>query len=314
MDYNDLALFVRTVEAKSFAAAALAAGVQRSSVTRCIARLESELGVRLFQRTSHHRVITDAGRALHERIRASFADLDAATDAIRDLGGEPNGVVRITMPPGLSMGGVPEVIALFARTYSRIRVEVSVARQRLDLVREGIDIALRAGDLEDSSLVARRLGSARCGLLASPSYLKERGTPVKPADLLDHDCVSFRGADRPHLWTLIGPAKTEAISISGTVTVDDLAFMLSMVKSGSGICWAPLFLVARDLESGALQRVLPDHHLHGPTFHLVMPSASLVPARVALLRDFLVQHFAPTLDTEPSAQHRVAAVAATRPA
>jgi len=300
MDYNDLALFVRVVESQSFTAAAQGAGVQRSSVTRCVARLEKALGVRLMHRTTHQRGVTEAGRALYERIRGSFDSIDEAAEVARDQGGQPSGIVRLTAPPGMSMGGLPEAVALFAQRYPEIRVEVHLTSRRLDLVREGIDLALRAGRLDDSSLVARRVGSIHSGVFAAPSYAQRRGRPSRPAELATHPCIHVRGSGDAASWTLVGPEGGEKVPVAGAIVSDDMAFIIGAVKAGAGICSLPLSFVAHEVAAQSLERLLPEHYLAGPTLSVVLPSGALVPSRVSLLRGFLVEQLTPRF----SARHR----------
>src|SRR6476646_4336890 len=179
MDYNDLALFTRVVERGSFSDAARAAGLPKSSVTRSIARLEKELGVRLIQRTTRQRGVTDAGRELYERVRGAVVALEEAAQAVREHGREPRGIVRVTAPGDAAMLGVPEALAKLSARYPSIHVEMVLTSRVLDLVADGIDLAIRAGRLADSSLVARKVGSTNAGLFASPDYLERRGRPKK---------------------------------------------------------------------------------------------------------------------------------------
>lgn len=190
MDYNDLALFTRVVERGSFSDAARAAGLPKSSVTRGIARLEKELGVRLIQRTTRQRGVTDAGRELYERVRTAVGALEEAADAIREHGKEPRGTVRVTAPVDAAMMNLPEAMVAFAHKYPSIHVEMLLSNRVVDLVAEGIDIAIRAGRLADSTLVARKVGSTAAGLFASKSgasRLDERSSHVggHPRPVLD---------------------------------------------------------------------------------------------------------------------------------
>src|SRR5260221_3173738 len=140
MDYNDVPLFVRVVDAGSFTAVAALLGVQKSSVSRGIARLERDLGVRLLQRTTRKLALTDAGQAFYERVRAAVTGVDAAASAVRELGGEPRGAVRVTAPPDASTFSIAEAIARFVKRYPAIHVELSLTSRVVDLVAEGFDL------------------------------------------------------------------------------------------------------------------------------------------------------------------------------
>jgi DNA-binding transcriptional LysR family regulator len=292
MDYNDLALFTRVVERGSFSDAARAAGLPKSSVTRGIARLEKELGVRLIQRTTRQRGVTDAGRELYERVRNAVGALEEAADAIREHGQEPRGVVRVTAPVDAAMMNLPEAMVAFAQKYPSIHVEILLSNRVVDLVAEGIDIAIRAGKLADSTLVARKVGSTAAGLFASKDYLDKRGRPKKVSDLAEHDCILFRGRGGKATWLLEGPKGQEPVDVHAVLSSDDFSFNARAITAGVGIGMLPLFIGARcSMLAHGLERVFPKHTV-GPTgqMHVVMPSASFVPARVTVVRDFLVEH------------------------
>lgn len=283
MDYNDLALFTRVVERGSFTAAAQAVGLPKSSVTRSIARLERELGVRLIQRTTRQRGVTDAGRELYERVRSAVGALEEATEAVREQGREPRGVVRVSALPDIDLMGMPALLAAIHQKLPRIHVELSLTGRVVDLVAEGIDLAVRAGRLGDSSLIAKRVGTTGSALFASKAYLKKRGRPQKLAELAGHDCVLFRGRNGRSRWAFEGGA---SIDVEGVVSVDDFSFLSHVLEAGLGIGPLPLFVGKRM----ALERVLPDLQMPGGPVHVVMPSASYVPARVTAVRELLVAH------------------------
>jgi DNA-binding transcriptional LysR family regulator len=297
MDYNDLALFTRVVERGSFSDAARAAGLPKSSVTRGIARLEKELGVRLIQRTTRQRGVTDAGRELYERVRTAVGALEEAADAIREHGKEPRGIVRVTAPADAAMMNLPEAMVAFAQKFPSIHVEMLLSNRVVDLVAEGIDIAIRAGRLADSTLVARKVGSTAAGLFASKTYLDKRGRPKKVADLAEHDCVLFRGRVDRATWLLEGPKGQESVDVHGILGSDDFSFNARAITAGVGIGVLPLFIGSRcSAVAHDLERVFPKYTV-GPAgqLHVVMPSASFVPARVTVVRDFLVEHLAKLL-------------------
>jgi DNA-binding transcriptional LysR family regulator len=289
MDYNDLALFTRVVERGSFSDAARSEGLPKSSVTRSIARLEKELGVRLIQRTTRQRGVTDAGRELYERVRGAVGALEEAADAVREQGKDPRGVVRVTAPGDASLMALPEAFVELARRYPAIHVELSLTNRVVDLVAEGVDIAIRAGKLADSTLVARKVGQTNAALFASPAYLDRRGRPKKIADLAEHDCVLFRARNARQSWDLEGPKGVETVEVGGPLGSDDFMFNLRLIEAGVGIGVLPMFIGCQHKEQ--LERVFPKH-LYGAAgqLYVVMPSASFIPARVSVTRDFLVEH------------------------
>ncbi len=288
MDYNDLALFTRVVERGSFTAAAQAVGLPKSSVTRSIARLERALGVRLIQRTTRQRGVTDAGRELYERVRGAVAAIEEASEAIREQGHEPRGVVRVSALPDIDLMGVPELLAQLHGKLPSIHVELSLTGRIIDLVADGFDLAIRAGRLDDSSLIAKKVGHTHTALYAAKSYLKKRGKPKALADLKNHDCVLFRGKNGHARWAFEDAGEVE---IDGVLGTDDFGFLARSLEAGMGIGPLPMFMANR-LE---LERVLPDHTMAGGPVHVVMPSASYVPVRVTAVRDALVAHLSSVL-------------------
>jgi len=175
MDYNHVAVFVQVVKAGGFSAAARALGLPKSSVSRTVSLLEQNLKVRLLQRTTRKVAPTDAGAAFYEAVKGSVSAIDEADLLVREHGGAPRGLVRVTVAPGLAE--LPQLLTDFSRKFPGVQVELSVSSRFVDLIGEGFDLAIRAGKLDDSSLVARRIGSADLAVLAAPSYLRRRGRP-----------------------------------------------------------------------------------------------------------------------------------------
>lgn len=293
MDFNDLALFARVVEHGSFTAAAKAMALPKSSVTRGIARLEKGLGVRLIQRTTRQRGVTDAGRELYERVRGAVGALEEATEAIRDQGREPRGIVRVTANPDAAMMEIPQMLVELRAKLPSIHVELVLTSRVVDLVAEGIDLAIRAGRLIDSSLIAKKIGQSNLGLYAAKTYLKKRGRPKKPSELRDHDLILFRGRNGRATWTFTEP-KEQWLEVDGVVSVDDFWFMGQTLEAGLGIGPLPVFMAHA---MPHLERVLPELVMGGAPLHIVMPSASYVPARVAAVRDFLHERLTRVLNS-----------------
>ena len=289
MNYNDIPVFARVVETGSLTKAAHALGVQKSSVSRSIIRLEAELGVRLLQRTTRQLGLTDAGQTFYERVRGALAGFDEASATVRELGSEPRGGIRITAPPGAAALGLADAIAAFTRQYPSISVDVEMSPRMVELVSEGFDLALRAGRLADSSLIAKKVGTTDLVLLASPAYLKRRGRPSLPSALTDHDCVLFRGRNGRASWVLCSDEGEEIVDVRGPISSDEMEFVLRAAVAGAGIGALASQLAHEPLMRQELEVVLPGYHLRGADLHVVLPSAAFVPARVTLLRDHLVR-------------------------
>jgi DNA-binding transcriptional LysR family regulator len=315
MDYNDIPVFVRVAETSSFSRAADSLGVQRSSVSRSIARLESELGVRLVQRTTRHLGLTDAGQTFYERVRGALTGFDEAAATVRELGSEPRGNIRMSAPPGAGALGLADAIASFARQYPSITLAVELSARLVDLVSEGYDIALRAGTLADSSLIAKKVETSDRVLLASPAYLKRRGRPRSLRDLDDHDCVLFRGRNGRASWTLQAGEREETVDVHGPLNSDEMDFTLRAAVSGAGIAALGPQIAREHILRKELEVVLPDYHVRAAELHIVLPSAAFVPARVMLLRDHLVKELAAIAQAarmECTGQHEARAAAQRR--
>ncbi len=288
MDLNRITVFARVVEAGSFTAAAAALGVRKSSVSRSVAALEADLGIRLLQRTTRRLSLTDAGRAYYDRARDALAGLEEAQHAVSSLGAQPRGLVRVTAPVDLA-SDLAAVTSAFARAYPEVRVEVSLTARFVDLVKEGLDLAVRAGPLTDSSLLSRKLGEADLGLFASPAYLDVAGRPRRLADLTRHECVLYRSGSGAATWRLTGPRGEEEVFVQGRVDTDELAFVRAMVLAGFGIALAPTPLLRPLVEAGELERVLPRFARRSAPVHILWPSRRFEPAAVALFREALAK-------------------------
>lgn len=296
MDLNRAVMFCRVVEQRSFTAAARSLGVPKSSVSRGVAQLEAELGVELLRRSTRKLALTEAGQLYFERLSRVLSDLEQANAAVADLQHSDQGVVRMTAPVELGSWLLGEVVARFVSRYPRIHVDVRLTSQYLDLVQENIDLALRAGDLNDSTLIRRRLGNNHAGLFASPKYLERRGSPRRLAELARHEAIVFR-AIGPR-WRLRGPTGVETVEVSGPVTTDNFNLVAQLAVEGVGIAVLPTFLSAQDVARGQLVRVLPQWQYAGPGgksgggLQLVYPAGRYVPRRAVLFREFLLAELA----------------------
>src|SRR2546421_1007150 len=276
IDLNLIAAFVRVVEAGTFTGAAHALGLPKSSVSRRVSALERSLGVRLLQRSTRKLVLTEAGRLYFERARAGLSGLSDASAAVADMSGEVAGPIRFTAAPD-STGTLAAVLAEFLQRHPRVRLDVMLTPRRVDLVAEGVDLALRAGRLADSSLIARRLGSSDLGLFASRGYLRREGRPTRFSDLARHRFVLFGPPDRRETLRLDGPFGAETAKVTGPLVVDEMTFAADAVALGVGIGLIPIILCGplpgsrRPARRHDLVRVLPEYRDSGADLHLVSP-------------------------------------------
>lgn len=284
MDLNDVTLFARVVEAGTFTAAAASLGLPTSSVSRGVARLEHSLGVRLLQRTTRRLRLTDAGQAYLEHARVALSELDQAADRVRALGAEVRGTVRLTASVDVGVHLLPPIVTRFIARHPHVRVEMSFTSRYVDLVEEGFDLAIRAGKLADSSLVARKLGTPKLGLFASRGYVEARGAPRTVADLASHECLLFRTRGERATWRLEGPDGERVVEVGGALSVDEMTAACELIAAGVGVGMLPPHLAGMRPE---LVRVLPRHAMASSVIAIVSPPVRYEPACVTLLREAL---------------------------
>jgi DNA-binding transcriptional LysR family regulator len=292
IDLNRVAVFARVVDEGSFTKAALALGLPKSSVSRSVALLESELGTRLLQRSSRKLTVTEAGAAYYAQVAGALNAIDTASAAAAEQQSVPRGLVRITAPYDSGNDVFMPILARIVEQMPTISLEVALTNRHVDLAEEGFDLAIRAGAIQNESLIARKVADIRPGLFAARSYLKRRGTPNAISDLSDHECVFFRGERGRTVWTLRSGERVERVEVSGRLGVDDMGAVRNAMVLGVGIALLPPFACAREVSERTVVRVLPDWV--GPTaqLSLVYPSARLVPQRVVLVRDYLLGELA----------------------
>ena len=295
LSLDDLAVFVRVVQSGGFASAARELGVPTSNISRAIGRLESQSGVRLLHRSTRAVNPTTDGRDLFDSVVGAVMSVRTAARALEPSTRKPRGRLRVTAPLDLCAAFLADVIVAFAERYPQVSLDFMLTNQHTNLVEEGFDLALRAtGSLDDSSLIARKLGELSHGLYASPGYLSRAGAPMSLADLERHACIVFRATELARTWALrsAGAAGTTDVAVRGRIGGDDLSFVRAMVASGAGIGLLPQLNCAADEASGRLVRVLPTFHVRGATLYVVYPSTKQIPARVTAFRDFVSEAFA----------------------
>src|SRR4051812_46122841 len=289
LDLNLVTIFARVVELGSFTAAAAALGLPKSSVSRAVLRLEQSLGVRLLQRTTRKLTLTQAGERYLADVRGPLARVAEASADVAEMGREPRGLVRVSIPPPVGDEWRADLFSAFVRLHPQIRVELVVTGRRVNLIEENVDLAVRAGKLDDSTLVARKVAVSELGLYAARSYLERRGRPRSFASLATHDCVVYRSPNGAQRWRLAGPRGVESVDAAGPITADDLGTVRLLAIAGAGIALMPDIAVRSDVERGDLVRVLPSYALRGAPVHLVSVPLRHVPVRVKLLRDYLLR-------------------------
>ncbi len=290
IETSELLAFTRTVEAKSLSRAAAELGAPRATIGRRLARLEQRLGVRLLRRTTRALALTDAGDAFYRHARIVLDAVVQAEASVRKSDKVIRGTLRVSTPPMLD----PSFNALvcdFARAYPKVQIHIDASSRYVDLVREGYDVALRAGTELEPGLVARTLARTSIVAVASPAYLAANGTPRKARDLRTHRClVGFtRGLPQTH-WPKAGGGK---ISVEGSFVSNDITLLIDAAVRGLGIAVLPMLLVGVPLERGALVRILPELIHAESRVSVVYQEKELLPPQVRAFIDVLVA-WAPT--------------------
>lgn len=296
--FSSLQLFARVVELGSFTRAAKELGIGQPSVSKQIAALEAHLGARLVDRTSRGLRATAAGLDLYNSTIRLLADMEETEARIRGASKGPVGLVRIATPPVLGRMYIIPRLPYFITRFPEISVELSVAQRLTDLVKEGVDVALRVGSLESSSLVARRIGSIQTITVAVPGYLATHGTPTDPQDLVDHKLVTGQTDGEVLPWRFGGESGPWSMVPLGAVRSNDGEDLRAAVLAGIGITHGPSALFQADLREGRVVRILDAFTPAPVPIHAVCSSGRKMPQRVRVFVDFLAAAFA----AEPSLQ------------
>ncbi len=288
LDLNHLQIFERVAALGSFSAAARDMGLPRSNVSRAVAKLEEALGTRLMQRTTREVTLTPAGRALHDRASGIMSDLDAALTYMDGLTGAPSGPLRISAGIGLGINVLGDALPTFLDRYPAIELTLHLESARVDLLAEGIDVALRFGDLADSTLVAQSLGALPRKLVASPAYVSKHGMPDRPGDLMGHRIVDMPTANaRPRQWHFDGPDGPAQVSLKASLIVDEVMTLHKLVRGGGGIGIVSAYLCDEDIASARLVEVLPTWTIPPVPLSLIFPSRRELAPSVRAFTEFM---------------------------
>jgi len=288
-----LPVFVRAVREGSFSAAARVLGLTPSAVSKQIGRLEDQLSVRLFNRTTRRLSLTEEGAAFFERASRILSDLEDAAAAVSSLHTVARGRLRVTMPTAFGVIHLLPALPAYLARHPAVTLEIDLNDRFVNMVEEGFDLALRVGDLEDSSLIGRRLAANRRVMAAAPSYLAGRAAPRQPDDLAEHNCLIYTYRPQRNDWRLVDAAGEErVITVAGNLETNNPMMLRAAALAGLGIVLLPLWIIGPDIKAGRLQRVLPDCHWPDSAIQAVYPPGRHLSARVRSFVDFLVEQFA----------------------
>jgi len=282
---GDIATFVRVVDLGTFAAVADEAGLTASGVSRAVTRLEERLGVRLLHRTTRRLVLTQEGETFLARAREILAAIEAAESEVSVGRGQPRGLIRVNTGTAFAKHKLARLLPAFQARYPDVTVELSVADRRIDPVAHQIDVTIRVGPLEDSPLVAQRLGEVRRVIVASPAYLERRGVPQRPSDLLAHNCLLLTGFSRLAQWPMFEDGRRVLVPVKGSIRCDSADVLLDLALAGVGIIRLGDFLGQEALADGRLLPLLAGCHDDDPwpVTALVLPGRQHIPRIRAFL-------------------------------
>lgn len=284
-------VFVRVVEKGSFAKAAEDFRISPTMIARHVQYLEERMAARLLNRTTRRQSLTEVGSIYYERSKAALAGVEAAEASALEWQSAPRGLLKVSAPVSFGANVLVPAVGDYLRDYPDVQIELALNDRVIDLVDEGCDVAVRIGSLPDSSLVARKLAPFKLIACASPAYLAEHGTPATPAQLAGHNCMGFTYSAAQKHWQFVERDQLSQVRISGNFKVNNGQALRTAALHGMGIIVQPELLLAADLASGALVRVLPQHQPPALPMHVVYPSSRNMTVKLKSFVHFLVQRF-----------------------
>lgn len=292
-----MAVFARVAEANSFSGAARRLGLSKAAVSKQVARLERVLGVRLLNRTTRKLSLTEVGQAFYEHCARVVAEAEAAELAVSRLRSEPRGVLRLTAPAAFGHLHVAPAIPDFLDRHPELAVQMVMNDRTVDLAEEGFDVAIRVSSEPTGNLVARRLAPIRWVVCAAPQYLQRRGTPQTPHELAQHNCLFYSFLEGSADWGFtLQDGESATVRVAGNFTVSNSEALREAVLRGLGVALLPTFTVGRDIQTGALQALLPDCTPRGTfgtdIYAVYLPTRYLSP-KVRAFVDFFLERFGP---------------------
>jgi len=282
--------FSVVVETNSFTAAADRLQLSKSFVSKQVSQLESELGTRLLHRTTRQLSLTEEGVIFYKHCQSIMLEAENAKAEILESQSRPRGKIKITLPQSLIIAGAGDTLLRFQQTYQDIELEIAVSGTYVDLIDNSIDLAIRIGQLEDSTLICRKLKSCFYHVVASPDYIKKHGEPQQPMDLKEHNCLIYGKSNEANHWSFrLENNEKITLRAKGNLTTDDGLLIENAVRAGMGIAFGPNFLFDKHIQRGALSLLLPKYSQSTGIFALY-PANRNLPQRVRMLIDFLKDH------------------------
>lgn len=285
-----IGVFVRVIELGSLSAAGRDLRISAAVASHRIKELEKHLGVRLFNRTTRRLQPTEHGTLFYQGCLGILRAVEEAEAIVADDGARPRGSLRVTAPLGLGRRILSKSIPRFHAAYPEITIWLRLSDHRLDLMKEGVDVAIRLSGMKDSSLTMRKVVNCQRVVCASPAYLEKSGVPEKPEDLLEHQCLLLRfSGEYQSQWVLGGGGGAVKLPVSGSFDADDGDLLTAWALDGMGIVLKPLFEVAEHLRSGALVPLLLDHPPDAVELAVLYPHRRLLASKVKVFSEFMIE-------------------------
>lgn len=285
--------FVHVVDSGSFSAAAQLAGRSKARVSQTISALEADLGITLLHRTTRSLRLTEAGTRYHKSCVELLAALEATESQLRSGRDALEGTLRVSAPPGLASRYLHELTAGFVANHPSVRIDLDLTHRMVDLVEEGVDVAIRVTEPQDSSLIAQKLILAPIVLVGAPSYLRSNGSPRSPEGLKDHQCLvdsNFRDQQR---WRFLVAKKPVTVAVTGSLRVNSSEAIRRLAVAGHGIALCPRFMVEDDLKQDRLRELLPNTVAFDWAVYAIYPRRAYLPERVRAYVDHVRQALRP---------------------
>lgn len=289
---ENMRLFVRVAEQGSFAAVAQQLGVARSVVTRKVAGLEAQLGVKLIARSTRRLSLTSAGAGYLEKCREILNLVEVAATEMAEDRQVPRGSIRISLPLIFGVRYLAPLLLEFGSRYPELDLDLDFSDRRVNLIEEGVDLSIRITDYLGPREVTRRLGSSRMAVVAAPSYLERHGEPVHPADLAAHQCLSYTFADNS-AWQFVVDGQLRGFPVHGRLQANNGDVLLDAAVRGLGIAREPIFIAGPALAAGSVREILVDFPVPELGIHAILPGSRHVPHRIRMLVEFLATRLGP---------------------
>ncbi|MCP4764980.1 MAG: LysR family transcriptional regulator [Gammaproteobacteria bacterium] len=289
--FEELEAFVAVVDYRGFGSAGEKLGIAKSMVSRRVSQLERRLGVQLLQRTTRRQSLTDAGREFYQRATQLICDLQDAEQSVAHGQTSISGRIRLALPLGFGVSQLARPISDFLARYPEIKIEVDLNDRQLDLIEDNIDLAIRVGELEDSTLIARKLAKVHFAICASPEYLRRHGEPRHPVDLVEHEVLVYSNISVGRQWYYLRAGKRVSPRMKYRLSANNGEFLAAVASCGQALVSGPVALLQHYIDSGTLVPILTEFARPEVGMYAVYPPGRLVAGRVRLLSDALYEHF-----------------------